>query len=136
MVDEKKIENASSSTSVREQGNVSLQCPKLDETNYTTWALLMETILKAYDQEANNQSKPLMASSSSQGHGRGRGRNFNKEGGYGIGMGRGFKDKSKFRCYECGELSHFANKCTKWEDKEKGKQQESNLIYDDEPTLL
>lgn len=43
-----KNDNASSSTSVREQGNVLLQCPKLTETNYTTWALLMETILKAH----------------------------------------------------------------------------------------
>ncbi|KAJ9538324.1 hypothetical protein OSB04_031057 [Centaurea solstitialis] len=43
-----KRDNASSITSVREQGNVLLQCPKLTETNYTTWALLMETILKAY----------------------------------------------------------------------------------------
>nr|GFB06743.1 zinc finger, CCHC-type [Tanacetum cinerariifolium] len=34
---------------LREQGNVSLQFPKLTETNYTTWALIMETILKAYD---------------------------------------------------------------------------------------
>nr|GEW20186.1 zinc finger, CCHC-type [Tanacetum cinerariifolium] len=37
-----------SGTSVREQGNVPLQCPKLTDTNYTTWALMMETILKAY----------------------------------------------------------------------------------------
>ncbi|PWA73811.1 zinc finger, CCHC-type [Artemisia annua] len=35
-------------TSVRELGNVSLQCPKLTKTNYTTWPLMMETILKAY----------------------------------------------------------------------------------------
>src|ERR1043165_8369819 len=45
----KEDKNASSSSiSSREQGNVSLQCPKLTETNYTSWALLMETILKAY----------------------------------------------------------------------------------------
>ncbi|GJU14599.1 zinc finger, CCHC-type containing protein [Tanacetum coccineum] len=37
-----------SSSSVHEQGNVPLQCPKLTDTNYTTWALMMETILKAY----------------------------------------------------------------------------------------
>nr|GEZ85548.1 zinc finger, CCHC-type [Tanacetum cinerariifolium] len=48
MVEGDKHDNTSSSASVREQGNVSLQCPKLTETNYTTWALLMETILKAY----------------------------------------------------------------------------------------
>nr|GEV54989.1 RNA-directed DNA polymerase, eukaryota [Tanacetum cinerariifolium] len=37
-----------SGSSVREQGNVPLQCPKLTDTNYTTWALMIETILKAY----------------------------------------------------------------------------------------
>ncbi|GJU89800.1 hypothetical protein Tco_1302223 [Tanacetum coccineum] len=37
-----------SSSSVHEQGNVPLQCPKLTDMNYTTWALMMETILKAY----------------------------------------------------------------------------------------
>ncbi|GJU95689.1 hypothetical protein Tco_1320445 [Tanacetum coccineum] len=37
-----------SGSSVREQENVPLQCPKLIDTNYTTWALMMETILKAY----------------------------------------------------------------------------------------
>nr|GEW21107.1 zinc finger, CCHC-type [Tanacetum cinerariifolium] len=37
-----------SSSSVCKQGNVPLQCPKLTDTNYTTWALMMETILKAY----------------------------------------------------------------------------------------
>ncbi|GKB32370.1 hypothetical protein Tco_0871771 [Tanacetum coccineum] len=36
-----------SSQSVREQ-NIALQCPKLNESNYTTWAIMMETILKAY----------------------------------------------------------------------------------------
>ncbi|KAJ9551975.1 hypothetical protein OSB04_016020 [Centaurea solstitialis] len=46
--DGNKQDNASSSTSVREQGNVLLQCPRLTETNYTMWALLMETILKAH----------------------------------------------------------------------------------------
>ncbi|GKD31995.1 zinc finger, CCHC-type containing protein [Tanacetum coccineum] len=48
MVEGDKHDNTSSSASVREQGNISLQCPKLTETNYTTWALLMETILKAH----------------------------------------------------------------------------------------
>nr|GEY60621.1 zinc finger, CCHC-type [Tanacetum cinerariifolium] len=33
---------------IQEQGNISLQSPKLTETNYTTWELMMETILKAY----------------------------------------------------------------------------------------
>ncbi|GJU06429.1 zinc finger, CCHC-type containing protein [Tanacetum coccineum] len=48
MVEGDKHDNTSSSASIREQGNISLQCPKLTETNYTTWALLMETILKAH----------------------------------------------------------------------------------------
>ncbi|GJZ64752.1 hypothetical protein Tco_0621173 [Tanacetum coccineum] len=48
MVKSDKNDNTSNSTTVRELGNVSLQCPKLTETNYTTWALMMETILKAY----------------------------------------------------------------------------------------
>ncbi|GJZ56904.1 hypothetical protein Tco_0612398 [Tanacetum coccineum] len=34
-----------SCSSLREQGNVPLQCPKLTDANYTTWALMMETIL-------------------------------------------------------------------------------------------
>ncbi|KAD0968771.1 hypothetical protein E3N88_43490 [Mikania micrantha] len=38
----------STMVSVREQGNVTLQCPKLTESNYTTWSILMEQILKAY----------------------------------------------------------------------------------------
>ncbi|GJX38345.1 zinc finger, CCHC-type containing protein [Tanacetum coccineum] len=41
-------DDTSNSATVRELGNVSLQCPKLTETNYTTWALMMETIMKAY----------------------------------------------------------------------------------------
>ncbi|XP_076957950.1 uncharacterized protein LOC143633557 [Bidens hawaiensis] len=47
MAGDKKKESVSTST--REQRNISLQCPKLNEKNYTTWALLMETMLKAYD---------------------------------------------------------------------------------------
>nr|GEZ72554.1 zinc finger, CCHC-type [Tanacetum cinerariifolium] len=48
MVESDKHDKTSSSASVREQGNISPQCPKLTKTNYTTWALMMETILKAY----------------------------------------------------------------------------------------
>nr|GEV55117.1 zinc finger, CCHC-type [Tanacetum cinerariifolium] len=48
MVEGDKRDDTSSSAALREQGNVSLQCAKLTETNYTTWALIMETILKAY----------------------------------------------------------------------------------------
>ncbi|GKB39574.1 zinc finger, CCHC-type containing protein [Tanacetum coccineum] len=66
IVEGEKHDNTSSSTSVREQGNISLQCPKLTKTNYTTWALLIETILKAYglwetivekEGEATNEKK-------------------------------------------------------------------------------
>ncbi|GJX72480.1 zinc finger, CCHC-type containing protein [Tanacetum coccineum] len=35
------------STPTREQ-NIALQCLKLNESNYTTWAIMMETLLKAY----------------------------------------------------------------------------------------
>nr|GEV16926.1 SGNH hydrolase-type esterase domain-containing protein [Tanacetum cinerariifolium] len=48
MAKDDKHDETSSSATVREQGNVSLQCPKLSETNYTACALMMETILKAY----------------------------------------------------------------------------------------
>nr|GEZ48079.1 zinc finger, CCHC-type [Tanacetum cinerariifolium] len=48
MVESDKHDKTSSSASVRGQGNILLQCSKLIETNYTTWALMMETILKAY----------------------------------------------------------------------------------------
>ncbi|PWA57754.1 zinc finger, CCHC-type [Artemisia annua] len=44
--EDKKEESTSGSN--REQGNISLQCPKLTESNYTQWAILMKTILKAY----------------------------------------------------------------------------------------
>nr|GFB50944.1 zinc finger, CCHC-type [Tanacetum cinerariifolium] len=46
-------------------------------------------------------------------------------------------DKSKLRCYECGEHGHFVKECTKWKNKKKDKEQEALLILDDEgPTLL
>ncbi|XP_076894306.1 uncharacterized protein LOC143546537 [Bidens hawaiensis] len=32
-----KEDSSSGSTKIREQGNISLQCPKLTESNYTTW---------------------------------------------------------------------------------------------------
>lgn len=40
-------ENAGALT-VREQGSVTLQCPKLTETNYTSWSILVETVLRAH----------------------------------------------------------------------------------------
>ncbi|XP_071687040.1 uncharacterized protein [Rutidosis leptorrhynchoides] len=36
------------SLTVREQGTVPIQCPKLTETNYTTWSIMIETVLRAY----------------------------------------------------------------------------------------
>nr|GEW18074.1 zinc finger, CCHC-type [Tanacetum cinerariifolium] len=306
MVDGDKNDNTSNSTSVRELGNVSLQCPNLTETNYTTWALMMETILKAYGiwekiiakdgvatnekkentskaiifqtlpqdilmqvsqystakevwdsikikhlgadlvqrarlqtlrskletlrinpnekvsdfrgklssimakfkglgetledkvlvrkllnsapkkifpivatieqyqdldkmsfeeavgrltaykeriksqdtLEANDQDKLLMASSNNKTYGKWRGKYFNKEGKESIKWKnnpnvrrtstiQGTKDKSKLRCYECGEHGHIAKECTKWKDKKKDKEQEAHLIYDTEtePTL-
>ncbi|KAD6454685.1 hypothetical protein E3N88_09391 [Mikania micrantha] len=82
-----------------------------------------ERLKSQNEPKANYQSKILMASSSSQGHGRGQGKHFNKrENTNERGMGRGNKDKSKFRYM-------IAN-------KEKDKPESSNLIYDEEPTLL
>nr|GEY97999.1 zinc finger, CCHC-type [Tanacetum cinerariifolium] len=216
MVEDDKNDNTSNITSVRELGNVSLQCLKLTETNYTTWALMMETIMKAYGiwetivakegvttnekkentskaiifqtlpqdvlmqvaqystakevwdsikvkhlgadlvqkarlqtlRKANDQDKLLMASSNNKTYGKWRGKDFNKEGkdsmkwknnpnARSASTSQGTKDKSKLRCYECGEHGHFAKECTKWKYN-KDKQEESHLIYDTdtEPTLL
>nr|GEW65863.1 zinc finger, CCHC-type [Tanacetum cinerariifolium] len=74
--------------------------------------------------ESNYQNKLLLASSNNQGGGRGHGRNFTKnKNSYGKGTSRGSIDKSKLRCYECGEHGHFVKECTKWKDKKKDKEQ-------------
>nr|GEX11067.1 zinc finger, CCHC-type [Tanacetum cinerariifolium] len=95
--------------------------------------------------EENDQDKLLMASSNNKTYGKWRGKDFNKKGKESIkwknnpnarkaSTSQETKDKSKLRCYECGEHGHIAKECTKW----KNKQEESHLIYDTDtkPTLL
>nr|GEZ10570.1 putative reverse transcriptase domain-containing protein [Tanacetum cinerariifolium] len=99
--------------------------------------------------EANDQDKLLMASSNNKTYRKWRVKDFKKEGKESMkwknnpnarraSTSQGTKDKSKLRCYECGEHGHFAKECTKWKDKKKNKEQEAHLIYDTdtEPTLL
>ncbi|GJT21081.1 zinc finger, CCHC-type containing protein [Tanacetum coccineum] len=44
-----RMKDTSGTLTIREQGsNASLQCPKLTETNYTSWSILVETVLRAY----------------------------------------------------------------------------------------
>ncbi|XP_076896938.1 uncharacterized protein LOC143550093 [Bidens hawaiensis] len=113
-----------------------------------------EERLKAlYELEENDQSKLLLRSSSNPrvddleswhygkrrggDQNRGRGRGFDRgERGRGRGMGQGNKDKSGFRCYECGELGHFAYECTKWEEKKDDKNEQANLVRDDHDPAL
>nr|GEY52698.1 zinc finger, CCHC-type [Tanacetum cinerariifolium] len=95
--------------------------------------------------EENDQDKLLMASSNNKTYGKWRGKDFNKEdkesmkwknnlNARSASTSQETKDKSKLKCYECGEHGHFAKECTKW----KNKQEESHLIYDTdtEPTFL
>nr|GEY48233.1 zinc finger, CCHC-type [Tanacetum cinerariifolium] len=101
--------------------------------------ITFEERIKSQDEpEENYQNKLLMARSSSQNHGNGRGRNLSKgEKGRGTSFQQTTREqnKNKMRCYECGDLGHFACEGTKWKKRQGGK---SHLIYEteDEPTLL
>ncbi|GKA64327.1 anticodon-binding aminoacyl-tRNA synthetase, class 1a, partial [Tanacetum coccineum] len=93
-----------------------------------------EERLKGLGEKEEEQGQVLMAEhkyGESSGQGRGRGRSYGRdERGRGRGTGRG-GDKSRFRCFDCGEFGHFGYECTKWKDKD-----EANLIQDEEPALL
>ncbi|GKB58197.1 zinc finger, CCHC-type containing protein [Tanacetum coccineum] len=102
-----------------------------------------EERLKSQDEPENNyQDKLLMASSNNKSYGKWRGKDFNKETKESMkwknnpnapraSTSQGTKDKSKLRCYECGEHGHFAKECTNWKDKKKDKEQEALLISED-----
>ena len=96
-----------------------------------------EERLKSHGEKEGEQGQLLLASEQrhgeSSGRGRGRGRNSDR-GGRGRGKGSGRGDKSGIRCYDCGTFGHFSYECTKWEDKDKDN--EINLIQDEEPALL
>nr|GEW01469.1 retrovirus-related Pol polyprotein from transposon TNT 1-94 [Tanacetum cinerariifolium] len=82
--------------------------------------------IKSHDTlEANDQDKLLMESSNNKTYGKWRGKDFNKEGKDSMkwknnpnarraSTSQRTKDKSKLRCYECGEHEHFTKECTKW----------------------
>ncbi|GJZ07933.1 zinc finger, CCHC-type containing protein [Tanacetum coccineum] len=102
--------------------------------------ITFEERIKSQDEpEENYQKKLLMARSSNQNHGNGQGRNLSKgEKGCGISFQQSTREENKneMKCYECGDLVHFARECTKW--KKNDKEKKAHFIYetDDEPTLL
>nr|GEX65325.1 RNA-directed DNA polymerase, eukaryota [Tanacetum cinerariifolium] len=78
--------------------------------------------------EVNDQDKLLMASSNNKSYGKWRGKDFNKEAKESMkwknnpnarraSTSQGTKEKSKLRCYECGEHGHFAKESTKVSSK-------------------
>ncbi|GJT89264.1 zinc finger, CCHC-type containing protein [Tanacetum coccineum] len=94
-----------------------------------------EERLKGLGEKEEEQGQVLMAEhkyGESSGQGRGRGRSYGRdERGRGRGTGRG-GDKSRFRCFDCGEFGHFGYECTKWKNND----DEANLIQQEEPALL
>ncbi|KAJ0911609.1 putative RNA-directed DNA polymerase [Helianthus annuus] len=94
-----------------------------------------EERLKSHGEKEGEQGQLLMVNEQKHGEtsvrGRGRGMNYER-GGRGRGRGSGRGDKSGIQCYDCGNFGHFSYECTKWKDKDN----EANLIQDEEPTLL
>ncbi|GKB85579.1 zinc finger, CCHC-type containing protein [Tanacetum coccineum] len=90
-----------------------------------------EERLQSLEAKDGEQDQLMLASDQTYGESSGRGRNFER-GGRGRGRGRGRGDKSGIRCYDCGEFGHFSYECTKWNKKDN----EANLIQDEEPALL